>query len=147
MFRILYPRAPMLLPAAALAAGSLLAFQLTSLSLSLWIVLGILGLALRRASGVCLAFLALGVITAVVRLDLPERPLAGLDRERPVEAVVRIEGHWTPDGTEDGGWSAPARILRLKQDLQISMPPVDLSLRIPGAAEPPPYGSSLRVKG
>lgn len=137
----------MLFPAAALAAGSLLAFHLTFVSPSLWILLAVLGLALRRLSGVCLAFLALGVVTAAVRLDLPARPLAGLDRERPVEAVVRIEGHWTPDLEEDGGWSAPARILRLKQDLRVTVPPVDLSLHIPGAAEPPPYGSSLRVKG
>jgi competence protein ComEC len=153
MFRIPCQKAPMLLPAAALAAGSLLAFHLTFIPLSLWVVLAVLGLALRRFPGLCLAFLALGVITAAVRLDLPERPFASLDRERPVEAVVRIEGHWISDageaggGDEDGGWSAPARILRLKQDLRVSAPPVDLSLHIPGAAEPPPYGSALRVKG
>jgi competence protein ComEC len=140
----------MSLPAAALACGSLLAFHLSFVSLSLWIVLGVLGLALRRPAGVCLAFFALGVVSAAVRLDLPERPLAGLERDRPVEAVVRIEGHWTPDLSdreEDGGWSAPARILRLRQDRNVTAPPVDLTLRIPGSEEPPPYGSSLRVKG
>jgi competence protein ComEC len=139
----------MLLPAAALAGGSLLAFHLPFLSLPLWIVLAVLGLALRRPAGVWLAFFAFGVLAAAVRLDLPERPPAGIDLERPVEAVLRTEGHWTPDATDtrQGGWSAPARILRLKQDLRVSMPPVDLAFHIPDPEEPPPYGSTLRVKG
>jgi competence protein ComEC len=137
----------MLFPAVALAGGSLLAFHLPVLSLSLWLSLALLGLALRRLAGVCLACFALGVVVAAVRMGLPERPLAGLDRERPVEAVVRTTGHWTPRSDQDGGWSAPARILRLKQDLQVTDPSVDLSLNIPGAEEPPPFGAALRVKG
>jgi competence protein ComEC len=143
----------MLFPAAALAGGSLLAFHLAILSIPLWIALAFLGLALRRPAGIWTAFFAFGVLTAAVRLDLPERPLAGIDLERPVEAVVRVEGHWVSDdrgdrsGRGESGWSAPARILRLKQDVRVTVPPVDLAFHIPGAEEPPPYGSMLRVKG
>jgi competence protein ComEC len=145
----------MLPPAAALACGSLLAFHLSSLPIPLWIALAVFGLAFRRPAGVWLAFFAFGVLAAAVRLGLPERPLAGVDLERPVEAVVRIEGHWVPDavdggetrGRKEGGWSAPARIRRLKQDVTVSQPPVDLAVHIPGTEEPPPYGSTLRMKG
>src|SRR3954451_7075632 len=98
--------APMLPLAAALAAGSLLAFQLSSISLALWIPLMLLGLALRRPAGICLAALAFGVLLAALRLDLPEKPLAGFNLERPVEAVVRIAGHWVPDAPEAGGKSS-----------------------------------------
>jgi ComEC/Rec2-related protein len=147
----------MLPPAAALAGGSLLAFHLPFLPIPLWIALAVLGLALRRPAGVWLAFFAFGVLAAAVRLGLPERPLAGVDLERPVEAVVRIEGHWVPDALDsarspraarqEGGWTAPARVRRLKQDIAVTQPPVDLSLHLPGPEEPPAYGSTLRVKG
>jgi len=140
----------MLLPAAALAGGSLLAFHLPILSLPLWAALAILGIALRKPAGAWIACFACGVVAAAIRLDLPERPLAGVDLERPVEAVVRVAGHWQPDArpdTKDAGWSAPARIVRLKQDVRVTVPPVELALHIPGSEEPPPYGSTLRVKG
>ncbi|HEY2738862.1 MAG TPA: ComEC/Rec2 family competence protein, partial [Thermoanaerobaculia bacterium] len=153
MNRIQVKNAPMLLPAAAFAGGSLTAFHLSSLSLSLWIALAVLGLALRRPSGVWTACFSLGVLAAAVRLGLPERPLTGVDLERPIEALVRIEGHWVPDAEDargargESGWSAPARLLRLKQDIAVTQPPVDLAVHLSGAEEPPPYGSTLRVKG
>lgn len=137
----------MLLPAAALACGSLLALNLTHLSLPLWTALAVLGLALRKSAGTCLAFLSLGVLVAVLRLDLPEKPFQGIHLERPVEAVVRVSGHWIPDRDEDGGWSSTARLLRVTQDRRVAEPLIDLILRIPGLEEPPPYGASLRVKG
>lgn len=137
----------MLLPAAALACGSLLALHLTHLSLPLWAALAALGLALRKTAGTCLAFLSFGVIAAVVRLDLPSDPFAGIDLDRPVEAAVRISGHWIPERDEDGGWSATARLLRVVQDGRIAEPRVDLVLRLPGLEDPPHYGTTLRVKG
>src|SRR5882757_3581863 len=105
MFRIQRSEAPMLLPAAALAGGSLVAFHLTSIPLPLWIALAVLGLALRRPSGVWIACFSLGVLTAAVRLGLPERPLTGVNLERPVEALVRVEGHWVPDAQDTRGSS------------------------------------------
>src|SRR6266545_5015962 len=112
MKTIISTHAPVLPSAAAFAGGSLLAFHLPWVSLPLWGALALLGLALRRRAGICLAFLAFGVIAATVRLGLPEDPLAGFDLDRPVEAVVRISGHWTPEAGEDGGWAAPADLLR-----------------------------------
>src|SRR4051812_47275070 len=104
--------APMLLPAAAFAAGTLLAFQVSYLPVPLLAALGLAGLALGRRTGTGLAFLAFGLLAATVRLDLPGDPLAGVSQDRPVEAVVKVAGHWTPD---DEGWSAPARVVRLLQ--------------------------------
>jgi competence protein ComEC len=140
---------PMLLPAAAFAAGTLLAFQLSSLPIPLLAALALGGLALGRRTGMCLAFLALGLLAAAVRLGLPGDPAAGLSRDRPVEAVLEVAGHWTPD---DEGWSAPARIVRLRQRLRqgdpLKFPALEVSLHLPGPGElPPPFGTTLRVKG
>src|SRR3954466_4588407 len=101
---------PMLLPAAAFAAGTLLAFQVSYLSISLLAALGLAGLALRRRAGVGRAFLACGLLAAAVRLGLPGDPAASLRRDRSVEAVLQVAGHWTPD---DEGGSAPGRGGRL----------------------------------
>jgi competence protein ComEC len=139
--------APTLLPAAAFAAGSLTAFQLPFLSVPLLAVLALLGLALGRRAGICLAFLAFGLLAAAVRLGLPGGPLEGLDRDRPVEATVRVAGHWLPDDDPDGGWFAPARLLRVRQGSRIAEPPLDVTVYLPGTDEPPPFGSTLRIKG
>ena len=137
--------APTLLPAAALAAGTLLAFQVSYLPVPLLAVLAILGFALRRRAGVCLAFLSLGLLAAAVRLDLPRSPAEGLNRESPVEAVVRVSSHWT---VNDEGWSAMGRILRLRQGDRVLAPPLEVILHLPDPEElAPPLGSSLRVKG
>ncbi|HYH47340.1 MAG TPA: hypothetical protein VEG34_16795, partial [Thermoanaerobaculia bacterium] len=100
-------RAPVLLPAAALAAGAALAFRLTWMSLPLLVVLAVLGLAWRRRAGFCLTAFAAGALAAALAHDLPGRPLAGLDRGRPVEVSGRVSGHWTPD---EEGWSAPLAV-------------------------------------
>jgi competence protein ComEC len=136
---------PMLLPAAAFAAGTLLAFQVSYLSIPLLAALALAGLALGRRAGVCLAFLAFGLLAAAVRLGLPDDPAASLRRDRPVEAVLRVTGHWTPD---DEGWSAPARVVRLIQEDRLTAPPIEILVHLPDPEElPPPFGTTLRVKG
>lgn len=140
----------MFIPALALALGAGVSFQLPILSLSLWAALAVLGLALRRPAGVCVAALSLGVIAAAVRHDLPGDPLAPCNLKRPVEAVVRVAGHWTPDpadaSDDETGWSAPAEVVRLRQDGLETEPGLEVLLHVPGGDEPPPFGSSLRVK-
>lgn len=137
--------APTLLPAAALAAGTLFAFQVSYLPVPLLAALALLGLALRSRAGICLAFLGLGLLAATVRLGLPQSPAEGLDRESPVEAVVRVSSHWT---ASDEGWSATGRILRLRQGDRVLAPPLEVILHLPDPEEAPPsFGSALRVKG
>lgn len=142
--------APIFVPALSLAGGALAAFHLTSISLPLWCALAVLGLVLRRTAGICLAFLAFGVIAATVRHDLPGSPVAGLDTSRPVEAVVRVQGHWIPDVTDSSddepGWSSAAEVAHVRQDDLVLEPGLEVVLHVPGAEEPPPLGSSLRVK-
>lgn len=135
----------MLLPAAAFAAGTLLSFQVSYLPVYLLAALALAGLALRRRTGTVLAFLALGFLAATVRLGLPGDPAGNLDRDRPVEAVLKVSGHWTPD---DEGWSAPARVVQLLQRDRLTAPALEVSLHLPDPEEPPPvFGTTLRVKG
>ena len=135
----------MLLPAAAFACGASLAFHLPSLPLVPLVALALLGFALRRPPGMFLACLALGLLITVLRLDLPGSPVAGIDRDKPVEATVRVAGHWVPN---DDGWSAPARVLRLKQGSRIVTPSLEAILYVPDREEAAPaFGSTLRIKG
>src|SRR4051812_50216438 len=97
---------PMLLPAAAFAAGTLLAFQVSYLSISLLAALGLAGLALGRRAGVCLAFLACGLLAAAVRLGLPGDPAASLRRGPPGGAGPPTAGGPCPPARRGG---APAR--------------------------------------
>ncbi|HEY0783149.1 MAG TPA: ComEC/Rec2 family competence protein, partial [Thermoanaerobaculia bacterium] len=137
-------KAPLLLPAAALAAGALLAFELTWLPPLALAALVAAGLVLGRRIGVCLAFAALGALVAGVRLDLPHRPEEGLVVDRPVEAVIETTGHWTPD---DDGWQAPARALSVRQGERVLTPPLALFVHLPDPEPPPLFGSRLRVAG
>src|SRR4051794_12908816 len=137
--------APMLLPAASFAAGSRLAFELPYLPVPLLTALALLALALRRAPATCLAFLSLGLLVATVRLGLPADPVAALVRESPVEAVIVVAGHWAGD---DDGWSAPARVLRLRQGDRVASPALDVIVHLPDAeTAPPSFGSTLRLRG
>src|SRR6185312_830895 len=137
--------APMLLPAAGFAAGSRLAFELPYLPVPLLAALALLPLALRRPAATCLAFAGLGLLVATVRLGLPADPVAALNRESPVEAVAVIAGHWAGD---DDGWSAPARVTRLRQGDRVATPPLDVIVHLPdGELAPPSLGSTLRLRG
>src|SRR5215208_1541087 len=111
--------APVLLPAAALAAGALLAFRLTFLSVPLLAALALLGLMLGRRMGWCLAAAAAGMLAAAVAYDLPGRAGERFDRDRPVEVTVRVAGHWRQD---EDGWAAPAEVEVLRQGDRISTP-------------------------
>lgn len=138
-------KAPMLLPAACFAAGTLLVFHASYLSVPLLALLGLLSLALRRRVGLGLAFLSFGLLVAAVRLGLPLDPADRIDRDRPVEALVKVSGHWTAD---DDGWSSTTRLVRLRQGDRITAPPLQVILHLPDPEEPPPaFGSTLRVKG
>src|SRR5690349_16588733 len=140
-----HDNSPMLLPAAAFACGASLAFHLPFLPLVLLAVLALLGFALRRPPGTFLAFLALGLLVTAMRLGLPGNPAAGIDRDNPVEATVRVAGHGTPD---DDGWSAPVRVLRLRQGSRIVTPSLEAVLHVPDPEEAAPaFGSTLRIKG
>lgn len=139
--------APLFLPSLSLALGAWASFHLASLSIPLLVGIAVLGLALRRQAGFCLAALAVGMIAAAVRHDLPGSPAAGFDLDRPVEAVVRVSGHWAPDSPDDEpGWSAPAEVVRLRQDGLVARPELEVLLHLPGAEAPPPFGTSLRLK-
>jgi hypothetical protein len=76
--------------------------------------------------------------------------LAGIDLERPVEAVVRVTGHWTADvvdsPADEPGWSAPGEVARLRQGTRVVEPALEVTLHLPGDEEPPAFGSSLRLK-
>ncbi|HEX2642238.1 MAG TPA: hypothetical protein VHU81_04545, partial [Thermoanaerobaculia bacterium] len=140
----------MLVPAAAFALGAWAAFHLSSLSLPLLSALALVslgwGLGLRRRAGLILGFAALGLLAAVVRAGLPERPAGGLVRDMPVEAEVRVSGHWSRD---DEGWAAPARLLRWTQAGQTrEEEALDVLVHLPDpAAEPPALGTTLRARG
>lgn len=139
--------APIFVPSLALALGAWASFHLTFLSISLLAGLILLGLALRRPAGACIAALALGMIAACVRHDLPGSPVAGFDLDRPVEAVVRVSGHWAPDSPDDEpGWSAWAEVVRLRQDGFVATPALEVLLHLPGAEDPPAFGTTLRLK-
>lgn len=139
--------APLFLPSLSLALGAWASFHLTSLSIPLLMAIAALGLALRRPAGACVAALAIGMIAASVQYDLPGSTVAGFNLDRPVEAVVRVSGHWIPDSPDDEpGWSAPAEVLRLRQDGLVAQPELEVLLHVPGAEDPPPFGTSLRLK-
>ncbi len=139
--------APLFLPSLSLALGAWASFHLTSLSIPLLVAVAVLGLALRRPAGACVAALAIGMIAATVQHGLPGSPVAGFNLDRPVEAVVRVSGHWTPDSPDDEpGWSAPAEVLRLRQDNLVAEPKLEVLLHVPGAEDPPSFGTSLRLK-
>jgi competence protein ComEC len=141
---------PILIPALALAAGASLAPLAPDTSMVLLAALSVLGLALRRRTGVVLACLAVGALAGRLHPG-PADSLAGLDLERPVTARVRLTGHATPEAAtdpgEDSGWSVPTELLRAEQGAAVAAPELPLLLRLPGAEPPPSLGATLRVRG
>lgn len=142
--------APLLVPAASLAFGAWAAFHLLHLPVPLLAGLAVLGLihglVLRRPVGTGLAFVALGLLVAVLRQGLPDRPETSLNRDLPVEAVVHVDGHWNP-ADDNEGWAAPARVLHVRQGERQIEPSLDVSLFLPGTEDPPAVGSTLRLRG
>lgn len=134
----------MLLPAAALAAGSLVAFHLPFLPVPHLVALAALGIAWGRRSGAALAWLAAGALTAALSCDLPAPPEGGIDSERPVAATLRIAGPWT---AEREGWTAPVEIERMAQGEGVIPCRLSAFLDLPGDELPPPLGARLRVQG
>src|SRR5262249_17156452 len=116
-------KAPMLLPAACFTAGTLLVFHASYLSVPLLALLGLISLALGRRVGLALAFLSFGLLAAAVRLGLPADPADQIDRDRPVEALVKVSGHWAAD---DEGWSSTARLVHLRQGDRVTAPPLQM---------------------
>jgi competence protein ComEC len=136
--------APLLVPAAALAAGAWLAFQAASLPLLPLALLLALGLAWGRRAGLALAALAAGALVAAGTHGLPDRLERRIDPDRPAELRARVAGHWLRD---DEGWSSPVRVESLEQGGRIAAPSLEINLHLPGDDEPPPVGSLLSLRG
>jgi competence protein ComEC len=107
--------------------------------------LGLAGLA-----GLSMAALAAGFLNGHLRGG---SPTFVPERERPVAAVVEVNGHWR---RLDEVWSAPVRLASLRQGERVvgstgrgtGIEPVYLHVSAAGSGGPPaPYGARLRVKG
>jgi len=142
-------RAPALLPGAALLTGAGLGLARPATPIGAVIAVGLLGLSLgtggggsgwARRSGRLLVALVVGFVAGALAGREPVAP----DPGRPVAAVACVTGHWRHD---EGSWSAPVRIVRLRQGTAIEALPRDAILRLPGDEPPPPLGTRLRVKG
>ncbi|MGD2114213.1 MAG: ComEC/Rec2 family competence protein, partial [Acidobacteriota bacterium] len=156
-------RAPALLPAVALLAGMRLGLGLCPPTPEPpWgplLGLALLGVALGGRAGALVTVGAAGMLTGV-GAGPGGTPGARLpDPDRPVAAVVQVTGHWR---RFDDAWSAPVRVERLRQPGRagtgsgrakpggtgdVRTRPIEATLRLPGAAPPPPLGSRLRVRG
>lgn len=133
--------APLLLPAAALFLGVAASTTLL-LSTALLVALVLAGLAWRCRAGTAVAWIALGALLASARTG-DRSPW--LDPGRPIEAQVRTVAPWTSD---EYGWTAPARLLSLRQGRRLGFPGEILTLRLPDPdTAPPAAGATLRVRG
>jgi len=154
----LFGQAPALLPAAALLVGLTLGLARPATPIGLPVVLALLGLSLgvkdrRRAAGPAQrgdewvrrgARVLVAAVVGLLAGALAGREPLVPDPGRPVSAMARVAGHWRHD---QGSWSAPVRIVRMRQGLRVESLARDATLRLPGDAPPPPLGTCLRVKG
>jgi len=136
-----FAAAPALPAAAALLAGTRLGMAAVFAPPGPLVVLGLLGLALGRRPGWLLAAFALGLLNGHLR-GAP--PPALPDPERPVTAVLETTGHWRRLGDV---WSAAVTARGLEQGSRVWPRPLEAYLHLAGEAEPPAFGSRLRVKG
>jgi len=133
---------PALLPAVAALAGLALALSLASRPPALaLLVLAALGLRLGGRAGLVVAGLAAGLVAG--GLDRPGA-LAGVDPDRPLEALVRAESAGREMGAE---WVVKAEVLRLRQGRGVWHEPGPALLHLPSAAAAPARGEMLRVRG
>ncbi len=136
------PLPPALLPAAAALAGVALAPGLGARPAALaLLLLAALGLRLGGRGGLAVAGLAAGLLAG--GLDRPGA-LAAADPERPVEALVRIEGAGRAMGDE---WVAKGAVQRLRQGARVWPGAGSALLHLPAAAAAPVRGELLRVRG
>ncbi len=151
-----WSRAPALLPALASILGVTAGLAAPGTPTGAVVVLGLLGVALAAPSkssksskssppgaagwGLAVAAGALGLLVGACA----GAPQSAPDPARPVRAVVAVSGHWRE---LEEGWSAPVRILRLRQGRAVETRTREATLRLPGAGPPPPLGSRLRVRG
>lgn len=136
--------APLLLPAAALTFGSLLSFYLPFLSIPLLVLLGLAGLALQSRAGWALAFAAAGLLAASLDRSRSQPVGSGLLQIEAAEVIVRVASFWS---REEEGWAATCRGLGLRQRGDLATGEFELIVHLPGVEPPPPYGSTLRLRG
>lgn len=133
--------APLLLPAAAVALGAVLAFGAPHRPVPAAALLAGCGLALGGPAGVATAGLAAGFLATAVREVGCARslPLEG----RPAGVLVRLVTPWR---WESGEWTARAQAIRLRQGRSVQRwsEPVVLSV---ASRQAPPLAERLRVQG
>lgn len=151
-------RSPALAPAAALIVGLRLGLAAPGLTPGSsgglpWqalLALVLLGFAWGRRAGTLLGVCALGAVAGAVAAGQGLAPSESWvpDPDRPVVAVAEVTGHWL---TFEDSWSAPVRVVRLRQgagrNLRVRSQPLQAQLRVAGPEDPPPVGSRLRVRG
>ena len=103
---------------------------------------------LLRTAGLAVAALAAGFLNGHVRGGPPEWVP---ERARPVTAVVETTGHWLRfDSERQETWSAPARVLSLRQGDRVAGPGnrfAPVYLHVAADEAPGPFGARFRVKG
>lgn len=146
MKRPLYPvHLPALLPALGFLLGTAFALQAKTLGWPWAVLLFVLALFLRRHRAAhCLAFVALGWLGVQAHDAVPNGEERSIDRQRPVTAVVDVEGPWRVGAF---GWSVPVRVKELEQGDRIVRWREPLWLRLSGLDSSPPRARTLRVRG
>lgn len=148
---------PLVAPTLAFLAGMGLVWWLPSpLAVPGLVAVVALGIAVSRGPGglwkpavAGLAWAAAGALTATVAGVPAEPPGRFTGGQRPLTAVVRVEGPWRATA---GGWSARGRAELLRHRARVHLGFLPVWLQLPSAegandADPPPPGSRLRLRG
>jgi competence protein ComEC len=137
------PAAPAVRPATAFAAGVAIRFLLALPTRpALALLLGLLGLALRRPAGTVTAAAAAGLLVAT--LGAP--PTGELKSARVADATGTVSGPWTP---RPGGWSSPLEVDRLSQGSRsfAGRTAPTLRLDVDAGVELPQVGARVSARG
>jgi len=136
--------APMVGPALAVVAGAAWVHSGVVLPVGPLVALLALCIATRRGWGLLLAGVVVGCLLA--QLEDSAARGAGVTSVAPGQVVTlsaRVRDHWRRD---DSGWRAPVAIDRLLRRHQLAPGPAEALLTLPGSAEPPAYGSRVRLR-
>ncbi|HVS12763.1 MAG TPA: ComEC/Rec2 family competence protein [Thermoanaerobaculia bacterium] len=133
---------PAVAPVVALIGGALLARGCVEVPVGASLGLAVLGGAWRGPLGRVVAGLGVGLALGWIHLASPALDDPPLDPSRPVVALVRATAAYRP---AEGGWSAPARVVSMRQGPAVALaaPPVWLTV----AADQPPAAVELWVRG